>query len=133
MWVIYLTVFLIKFVNNDSSAAWESENKMWKDDILLLKRLSKYNYVYIEQQDLCCCLFCTITLFKACISSLLCKHFVNRFILRYLHFLYLIFFFIMFCFCISFQQSKYVNNVTYNICCILNWFNFYRLDLQNQL
>ena len=40
--------FLIKFINNSSSTAWESENRVQKDSILLLKRLSKYNYIYIQ-------------------------------------------------------------------------------------
>jgi len=39
--------FLIKFVNNDLSVAWGSEDEMWKDDVSLLKRLNKYNYIYI--------------------------------------------------------------------------------------
>ncbi len=121
--------FSIKFVNNDSSTAWESENRMQKDNILLLKRLNKYDYIYIQWQNLCCCLFYATILFRVCTSSLLCECFVNRFILRHLCFLYIVFFFILFCFCISFQQSKYVNNVTYNIHCILNWLSFYRLDL----
>ncbi len=110
----------IKFINNDLSAAWESESEVQKDDVLLLERLNKYNYIYIQQQSLYCCLFYAITLFRACISSLLCKHFVNRFILRCLHFLCLIFFFAVFCFYILFQQSKYINNVIYNICYILH-------------
>jgi len=125
--------FLIKFINNDSSIAWESESRLWKDSILLLKRLNKYNYIYIQWQDLCCCLFCTTTLFKVCISSLLCKHFVNKFILKYLYFLYSIFFFIMFCFCVLFQWSKCINSVTYNTHYVLNWLSSYRLDLQNWL
>jgi len=123
--------FLIKFVNNNLSVTWESENKVWKDSILLLKKLNKYNCIYIQWWDLCCCLFCITTLFRTYISSLLCKHFINEFILRYLCFLYLIFFFVLFCFCISFQQSKYVNSVTYNIHYILNWLSSYRLNLQN--
>ncbi len=125
--------FSIKFVNNDLSVTWESKNEMWKDDILLLKRLSKYNCIYIQWQNLCCCFFCATTLFKVCISSSLYRHFVNRFILRHLYFLYSIFFFIMFCFCVLFQQSKYVNSITYSIHCILYWFSSYRLDLQNWL
>jgi len=118
--MIIKQAFSIKSVNNDSSMTWESEDEMQKDNILSLKRLNKYNYVYIQQQDLCCCLFYVTTLFKVCISSSLCRHFVSKFILKYLHFLYSIFFFITFCFCISFQQSKYVNNVIYNIYYILN-------------
>jgi hypothetical protein len=116
--IIIKQAFSIKFINNDLSAAWESE--MWKGSISSLKRLNKYNCVYMQQQSLCCCLFYAIILFRMCISSLLCRHFVNRFILRHLHFLYLIFIFILFCFCISFQQSKYVNNVTYNTHYILD-------------
>ncbi len=110
--------FSIKFINNSSSAAWESE--VQKDSISLLKRLSKYNHIYMQWQSFCCCLFYTIILFRMCISSLLCKHFVNRFILRHLCFSYSVFFFVLFCFCISFQQSKYVNDVIYSICYILN-------------
>jgi len=125
--MIIKQAFSIKFINNDLSAAWRSE--IQKDDISSLKRLSKYNCVYIQQQSLCCCLFCAIILFRVCILSLLCRHFVNKFILRHLHFLCSTFFFITFCFCISFQQSKYVNSVTYSIHCILNWFSSYRLDL----
>jgi len=121
--------FSIKSVNNSLSAAWESEDEMWKDSISSLKKLNKYNYLYIQQQNLCCCFFCTIILFKVCISSSLYRHFVNRFVLRHLHFLYIIFIFILFCFCISFQQSKYINSVTYSIYYILNWFSSYRLNL----
>ncbi len=121
--------FSIKSVNNDLSVAWES--RVQKDSILLLKRLNKYNCIYMQQQSLCCCLFCTIILFKVCISSLLYKHFVDRFILRCLHFLCSVFFFILFCFCVLFQQSKCIDDVIYNIHCILNWFSSYRLDLQN--
>ena len=122
-------VFSIKFVNNDSSVAWES--RVQKDNILLLKRLNKYNYIYMQWQNLCCCLFCVTTLFRMCISSSLCKHFVDKFILKYLYFLCSTFFFITFCFYISFQQSKYINSVIYNIYCILNWLSSCRLDLQN--
>ncbi len=125
--------FLIKSVNNDLSVTWRSRNEIQKDDTLSLKRLSKYNCIYMQQQDLCCCLFYITTLFRVYISSLLCRHFVSKFILRCSYFLYLIFFFVTFCFCISFQQSKYVNSVTYNICCILNWLSFHRLNLQNWL
>ncbi len=39
-------VFSIKFVNNDSSVAWES--RVWKDSILSLERLNKYNCIYIQ-------------------------------------------------------------------------------------
>jgi len=45
--MIIKQAFSIKSVNNDLSTAWESENKIWKDDISLLKRLNKYNYIYI--------------------------------------------------------------------------------------
>ncbi len=110
--------FLIKFINNDLSAAWES--RVWKDSILLLKRLNKYNCIYIQWQDLCCDLFCTTILFRVCISSLLCECFISKFILRYLHFLYIIFIFILSHFCISFQQSKYINSVIYSIYYILD-------------
>ncbi len=118
--MIIKQAFSIKSVNNNLFIAWRSENEIQKDDISSLKKLNKYNYIYIQQQSLCCCLFCTTILFRACISSLLCKYFVNKFILKYLHFSYLIFFFILFCFCISFQQSKYVNSVIYSIYYILN-------------
>ncbi len=129
--MIIKQAFSIKFVNNSLSAAWESD--VQKDDVLLSERLSKYNYVYIQQWGLCCCLFYATILFRMCTSSLLCKHFVSKFILRYLHFSCSIFFFIIFCFCISFQQSKYINSVTYSTHCILYWSSSCRLDLQNQL
>ncbi len=129
--MIIKQAFSIKFINNDLSAAWESRDRVWKDDTLLLKRLNKYNYIYIQWWDLCCCLFYTTTLFRMYISSLLCKHFVNKFILRCLHFLCLIFFFITFCFCISFQQNKYVNSITYSTYCVLNWLSSYRFNFQN--
>ena len=41
--------FSIRFINNDLSAAWESRDKMQKDSISLLKRLNKYNCIYIQQ------------------------------------------------------------------------------------
>ncbi len=31
--------FSIRFVNNDLSVAWESENEVWKDSILSLKKI----------------------------------------------------------------------------------------------
>ncbi len=106
--------FSIKSVNNDLSVTWESKNKVWKDSISSLKRLNKYNYIYMQQQNLCCCLFCATMLFRVCISSLLCRHFVSRFVLRHLCFLCTVFIFVLSHFCISFQWSKYVNNVTYS-------------------
>ena len=121
--------FSIKFINNGSSAAWGSS--VWKDDISSLKRLNKYNYICMQQQGFCFCLFYTTILFRMCISSLLCKHFVSRFTLRHLHFLCTVFIFILFCFWVSFQWSKYVNNVTYNVCHILHWLSSYRLSFQN--
>ncbi len=45
--MIIKQAFSIKSVNNDLFAAWESENEVWKDSVSLLKRLSKYNYIYI--------------------------------------------------------------------------------------
>jgi len=123
--------FLIKFVNNDSSVTWESKNEMQKDGISSLKRLNKYNYVYMQQQNLCCCLFCITMLFRMCILSLLYRYFVDRFVLRCLYFLYIIFIFVLFCFCILFQWSKYINDVIYSICCILYWLSSCRLNLQN--
>jgi len=123
--------FSIKSVNNDLSAAWESEDRVQKDSILLLKRLNKYNYIYMQQQSLCCCLFCTIMLFRVCTSSLLCRHFVSEFILRCSCFSCTVFIFVLFHFCISFQQSKYVNSVTYDICYTLHWLSSYRLSLQD--
>jgi len=125
--------FLIKFINNDSSAAWESRDRVWKGSILSLKRLNKYNCICMQQQNLCCCLFCATMLFRVCILLLLCRHFVSKFILRCLHFLCTVFIFILFHFCISFQWSKYVNNVIYDVCCILHWLSSYRLSLQNWL
>ncbi len=47
--MIIKQAFSIKSVNNDSSMTWESEDEMQKDDISSLKRLNKYNYVYIQQ------------------------------------------------------------------------------------
>ncbi len=78
-------------------------------------------------------IYLTITLFKVCISLLLYKYFVSKFILKHLYFLCSVFFFTVFCFCILFQQSKYINNVIYNIYCIFHWFSFCQLDLQNWL
>ena len=127
--MIIKQAFSIKFVNNDLSAAWESEDEMQKDDILSSERLSKYNHICMQQQNLCCCLFCTTMLFRVCILSLLCRHFVNEFVLRCLHFLYTVFIFILFCFCILFQQSKYVNDVIYSICYTLHWLSSYKLNL----
>ena len=116
--MIIKQVFSIKSVNNGSSVAWRS--RMWKGSISSSERLSKYNYIYIQWWDLYCCLFCTTTLFRVCISLLLCRCFVNEFILRCLHFLCLTFFFVIFCFCILFQQSKYINSVIYSTHCILD-------------
>jgi len=119
--------FSIKFINNDSSAAWESD--VQKGSISSLKRLNKYNYVCMQWWDPCCCLFYATILFRTCTSSLLCRHFVDEFVLRHLHFLCSVFFFVIFCFCISFQWSKYVNDVTYSTHCILHWSSSYRLSL----
>ena len=116
--MIIKQAFSIKFINNGLSAAWESS--VQKGSISLSERLSKYNCVCMQQQSFCCCLFCATILFRMCISSLLCKHFVDEFALRCLHFSCSVFFFAVFCFCISFQWSKCVNSVTYDIYCILH-------------
>ncbi len=45
--MIIKQAFSIKSVNNDLSAAWGSENEVWKSDISSSERLNKYNYIYI--------------------------------------------------------------------------------------
>jgi len=124
--------FLIRSVNNDLSATWESESRVQKGGILLLERLSKYNHICVQWWDFCCWNFCMTMLFRVCTSLLLCRHFVDKFILRHSCFLCIIFIFVLSHFWVSFQWSKCVNNVTYNAHCVLHWLSSYRLSLQDQ-